>query len=97
VHNLGDNELFYLGSFYGSAAPAELATDVFIKNKQIGHILTNYWNYLWSQAIPLNEANRVNWDELKRIAQRIGMTDTEFDSIVSKWRDEVQRRSRRRR
>lgn len=92
-----DNEWFYLGSFYGSGAPAEMATDVFIRSQQIAHILTNYWNYLWSRAIPLNEANRINWDELKRIAQRLGMTDAEFDSIVTKWRDEVQRRSRRRR
>ncbi len=90
-----DNDGFYLGGFYSSDAPNDIVGFVFIRDVQIGRFLEAYWNNLWFSAKPLNERKRINWEELKLIAQRLGMTDEEFASIVSKWRDEVQRRKRR--
>jgi len=86
-----DNESFYLGSFYSSDAPAETANNIFIKSPEMGRLLEVYWNNLWHSATPLNEAKRINWDELKAIASRVGMSEEEFNSVLSKWTDEVQR------
>lgn len=90
-----DNESFYLGSFYNSDAPTETSSDVFIKSQTMGRLFESYWNNLWNSAKPLNEARRIDWDELKVIANKVAMSDKEFNSIVNRWKAEVQRRKRR--
>lgn len=90
-----DNEIFYLGAFYSSDAPAETVSEVAIRGPEMRQLFEAYWNNLWHSATPLNEGKRINWDELKAIAHRVGMSEEEFNSIVSKWTDEVQRRKRR--
>ena len=87
-----DNEIFILGSFYGSATPGEKITDVSIKNQNINQLLTDYWNNLWLHAKPLNEGNRINWDELLAIATKLGMEREEFNTVVKKWKNELQKR-----
>jgi len=90
-----DNEIFYLGAFYVSDAPADTVGEVVIRSPEMSRLFEAYWNNLWYSATPLNEGKRINWDELKVIAHRVGMSEEEFNSIVSKWKDEVQRRKRR--
>lgn len=90
-----DNETFYLGAFYTGDAPAETENLAYIKNPQIGSLLETYWNNLWHSAKPLTVEGRINWDELKAIANLFEMNEEEFNSIVNKWKDEVQRRKRR--
>jgi len=90
-----DNEVFYLGSFYGSTPPADPIRDAVIRGPEMRQLFEAYWNNLWHSATPLNEGKRINWDELKAIAHRVGMSEEEFNSVISKWTDEVQRRKRR--
>lgn len=90
-----DNDEFYLGGFYSSDAPVDTAHLAFIKNVKMSKLLESYWSNLWFAAKPLNEGKRINWDELKAISQRVGMSIEEFDAMTSKWKDEIQRRKRR--
>ncbi len=86
-----DEEHFYLGGFYPAESPAdELA--VYIRHPEISQFLRDYWNVLWLRATPLNEGKRINWAELKRIASHLGLTESEYDLMVAKLKDEIQRR-----
>jgi hypothetical protein len=90
-----DNEGFYLGAFYSGDAPSETENLTFIQNPQFGNLLEAYWNNLWQSAKPLNEEGRIDWDELKTIAKLFETSEEEFNTLVSKLEDEVQRRKRR--
>jgi hypothetical protein len=90
-----DNEIFYLGSFYIGDPAADTVRDAVIGGTGMRPLFEAYWNVLWHSATPLNEGKRINWDELKAIAHRVEMSEEEFNSIVSKWKDEVQRRKHR--
>ena len=85
----------WLHNCYASDPPADPIRDAVIRGPEMRQLLEAYWNNLWHSATPLNEGKRINWDELKAIAHRVGMSEEEFNSIVSKWTDEVQRRKRR--
>ena len=85
-----DDEHFYLGGFY----PAEPTTEelvVYIRHPEIAQFFRDYWNILWLRAIPLNEGKRIDWAGLKRLALHLGMTESEYDSMVTKLKDEIQR------
>lgn len=90
-----DNKKFYLGGFYAGDAPIDASNAVCIENKETNRLLEAYWQNLWQSAIPLNEGKRINWIELKRVAQSLGVTSDEFDSLIEKTRQTIQRRSRR--
>ena len=90
-----DNERFYLGGFYAGDAPIDASNAVCIRNKEAGSLLEAYWHNLWQSAIPLNEGKRINWDELHRIAQSLGVAADEFDNMIEKTRQTIQRRSKR--
>jgi hypothetical protein len=90
-----DNEVFYLGAFHVSDAPAETVGEVVLRGPEISRLFEAYWNNLWYSATPLNEHKRINWDELRAIAHKVGMDEEEFDAVVSKWTDEIRRWKRR--
>jgi hypothetical protein len=90
-----DNEGFYLGSFYNSDAPSETVNSVFLRSSKLSRLFEAYWNNLWNSAKPLNEGKRIDWDELRAISHRVGMSEDEFDQTVNRWKDEIQRRKRR--
>jgi hypothetical protein len=85
-----DDERFYLGGFYPTESPAEERV-VYIRQPDIAQLLHDYWNILWLRATPLNEGKRINWAELKRIARRVGMTESDFDAMVRQLKNEIQR------
>jgi len=85
-----DDERFYLGGFYPAESPAEERV-IYIRQSGIAQLLRDYWNVLWLRATPLNEGKRINWAELKRIALRVGMTESGFDAMVARLKNEVQR------
>jgi hypothetical protein len=86
-----DNEIFIIGSFYGNTIPGEGVTDVSINNPKICYLLTAYWNNLWLNAKPLNEGDRINWDELKAIGVKLGIADIEFDAMINRLKLELQK------
>lgn len=83
-----DNEEFYIGA-YGTGDIISGEQVLYVKNPQIIRFLESYWNDLWYSAKPLNEGKRINWDELKVIALRLGMNDTGFDLIVKKLKNKI--------
>ena len=90
-----DNVDFYLGGFYSSDAPAEATHVAHIRSAELGRLFNAYWDNLWLSAKPLNEGKRIDWDELKAIARRVGLKDDEYDAIVDKWKSEIKSRKRR--
>jgi len=88
-----DDHHFYLGGFYPSESPTEELA-VYIRHPEIAQFFRDYWNVLWLSGIPLNEGKRINWAELKRIASHLGMTESEYNSMVTELRDEIQRKKK---
>lgn len=89
-----DDDTFYIGGFHTGASgiyPSQLC----VKDSRFSELLKNYWYVHWEKAIPLNEGVNINWDELKRIGSRLGLSDDEFESMVSNIRNEVQRMKRK--
>lgn len=86
-----DNNSIYLGGFYFDDPPIDAKFFVFIENKNFGDFYNSYWNYLWSKAKPLNDGGRINWEEIKIISSRVGMTSDELESISRKWEQIVQK------
>ncbi len=97
IHMLSfDDETFYLGGFYTATGEgAATAQRLQIREPNLNQLLKNYWNVLWSGAIPLNEGRVIDWAELKRIGLRIGLSADEFDRMVTKIKEEVQREKRK--
>jgi len=83
-----DDERFYIGGFNPAESPTE-GQVLYIRQPKMTQHLHDYWNVLWLKATPLNEGRVINWDELRRIANRIGMTDTEFDEMVERVKQGV--------
>jgi len=88
-----DDESFYLGGFHYKEAAGEEKV-LYIREPRVAQLLNNYWTVLWDGATPLNERGIINWEELKRIGLRTGMTESEFEAMVSKVKNEVQREKR---
>lgn len=89
-----DDEAFYLGGFHTKEVAAEEQV-LYIREPSLTHLLKNYWFVLWEGSTPLNEGGIINWAELRRISQRLGMTETEFGEVVSRVKEEVQRERRK--
>lgn len=89
-----DGEQFYFGGFHVTASPGA-ALVLYIRDPKLARVYRNYWNALWSDAIPLNEGRIIDWEELRRIALELGMSYEEFDSMVTMVRAEVEREKRR--
>ena len=85
-----DDEHFYLGGFYPAESPAEELV-VYIYHPEMTQFLRDYWNMLWLRATPLNEGKRINWPELKRIAMHLGITEPEYESMVTTLKEAMQR------
>ena len=83
-----DDEHLYLGGFYPSD-PSTEEKAIYVRSKEMSEMIKEYWQVLWLRAKPLNEGRVVNWDELRRVARRLGLTDDEFDGMVSRIRSEV--------
>jgi hypothetical protein len=85
-----DDEHFYIGGFYPSD-PSTEERAVYIRSKEMGELLREYWQLLWLRAKPLNEGKIINWAELKRIGSKLGLNDDEFEGLVTRLKDEVHR------
>lgn len=83
-----DDEAFYLGGFYTKSEARETPV-LFIREPHLTQILKNYWNSLWDAAIPLNEGGIINWTELKRIGEKVGMSKDEFEAMKKQMVDEA--------
>lgn len=83
-----DDEYLYLGGFYPSD-PSTEEKAIYVRSKEMSELIREYWQVLWLRAKPLNEGRVINWDELRRIARRLGLTDDEFDGMVKRIRSEV--------
>ena len=79
-----DNEIFYLGGYFLGDAPAEVEEFISISGSEINSFLESYWNNLWELGKPLNENKQINWDEITKIAKRVGMTKKELKALVKK-------------
>lgn len=70
---------FYLGGYLpGNGANVEHV--IFVESQHITGPLDNYWENLWNGAIPLNPGGRTDWDEIERIADRVGMSKDEIEN-----------------
>jgi hypothetical protein len=56
--------------------------------------MREYWQMLWLRGKPLNEGKIINWAELKRIGSRLGLTDDEFENLVTRLKGEVEKEKR---
>lgn len=89
-----DNEWFYLlvGKPKGASVDYQM---LYIREPHVNQLLKDYYQTLWDEATPLNPGGVINWEELKRISSRVGMTEKEYEAMVSKAKDEVQREKRK--
>jgi hypothetical protein len=88
-----DDLSFYLGGFDIKGISAEEQV-LYIREQHLNQMLKEYWTVLWDNAIPLNDGGIINWPELKRISLRLNMSEKEFDEMVSKVKEDVQREKR---
>ena len=77
-----DDEHFYVGGFYPPDSPPGEEKVVHVHGGVLAEMLREYLQVLWLKAVPLNEGGQINWDELARIAQRLGMSPEEFDDLI---------------
>lgn len=89
-----DDEHFYLGGFYPSESPAEELV-IYIRHPEMARFFHDYWNILWLKAKPLNEGRRIDWAEVRRIASYFEIDDTEYESMITALKEEVQREKSR--
>lgn len=80
-----DNEHFYIGGFYPSD-PSSSENVLYIHGEEVGNLLKEYWNVLWSKAKPLNEGKRINIKELERIGSRFDMDSSEVQDLIAGFR-----------
>jgi hypothetical protein len=76
-----DNEHFYIGGFHPIESLGE-ETGIYIRHPVVNKLLADYWNVLWSNAIPLKEGKKIYLDRLWNIAKRLEVPRTEFDEMV---------------
>ena len=89
-----DDNKVYLRDFYRNESTVHEKTLALSGNKS-AEFFREYWNVLWNEAIPLNQGGVTDWEELRRISIRIGLSSNEFDSLVSRLKEAVQRDKRR--
>lgn len=88
-----DDEHFYIGGFYASdSSTTEKA--VYIRDLSMTKMLQDYWDELWKRSKPLNEGKIIDWNELKLIASRIGISEDEFDTSVRQLRADAEKRKK---
>jgi len=68
---------------------------LYFRDAYLGSMFKEYWIELWNEAIPLNEGKIINWGEIKRIGEKLGMSENEFNQMASKVKEQVQREKRR--
>lgn len=83
-----DDEHIYLGGFYPSD-PSTEEKAIYVRSKEMSELIKEYWQVLWLRAKPLNEGRVINWNELKRIGTRLGLSESEFDEMVKRIRSEI--------
>ena len=79
-----DDEHFYIGGFDTTGDVPTKGQGIYIQHPVVARYLHDYWNMLWLKAIPLNEGKVINWNELQRIAKRVGLSKDEFSQMVEK-------------
>ncbi len=84
-----DEDSYYIGGFHTSELSGNQKV-LYIRQPELGDLLKDYWNYLWSQAIPLNEGGEINWKELEKIGKNVGIEKPDFDTMVERLKNEVQ-------
>jgi hypothetical protein len=93
-----DGNIYYLGGFYHAAGEvAGPAQRLRIREPNVAKLFRDYWDALWNGGISLHDGKEIKWEELKRIGLRVGVSEDEFQKMVSKLRDEVRREKRRHR
>lgn len=85
-----DDEVFYLGVGYPKGQPAKNEV-IRLRETNTQEILKQYWNILWESASTLNEGGWIEWDKLRRIGERVGVKDKDFDEMVSRVELDVRR------
>jgi len=85
-----DDQQFYLGGFHTREAPG-IAKVAFFREERLARLLRDYWHVLWQEAVPLNPGGQIEWAELRRIADRLEVTEQDFEAMVNRLKDEVQR------
>ncbi len=77
-----DDEYFFLGGFYPPDFPPGEEKVAFIRGGALKELLREYTQMLWLKAIPLNEGGQINWEEIKRIARRLGISLDELETMI---------------
>ncbi len=85
-----DDEKFYLGAYHTSASPGTTPR-VSIREARFSEMLKSYWRIHWENAIPLNVGGVIDWNNLKEIGSKLGLSDEEFNTTIDKVKSEVQR------
>jgi hypothetical protein len=89
-----DDSIVYLRDFYRNESTVHEKT-LALSGSKCAEFFREYWNVLWNEAIPLNQGGVIDWGELRRIGMRIGLSSDEFDLLVSRLKETVQRDKRR--
>jgi hypothetical protein len=77
-----DGQETYLGSFYIDSLPG-VDSMLCVKDEQLSEWLSGYWQALWNKAGKLKEGLKIHKEPLKRMKDRLGITDDEYESIWS--------------
>ena len=88
-----DDDAFYIGGFHIKTSAVKTEA-LYIRDADLALMFKEYWVELWNEAIPLNEGKIIDWKELERIGIKLGMSKGEFDQMVSKIKERVQREKR---
>ena len=83
-----DDKDFYLGGFYSEASPSEERV-LYIRQPEVARCLQEYWSVLWMNATSFHEGDAINWHELGRIGKRLGLSDEEFEQMVSRLKNSL--------
>ena len=83
-----DDKHFFIGGYYGSSARGE-SKPLHIQQEEIGQMLRQYFDYLWSRAKLLNERQTINWDEVYHCALGLGYSNDELNQTVATIAEKV--------
>ena len=77
-----------MGGFHPVESLGE-ETAIYIRHPEVSRLLTEYWNILWTNAIPLKEGTRIHFERLEDIAQEVGISYDEYEKLIKPLRAEV--------
>lgn len=84
-----DDDHFYLGGFY-PGGPTTRHVVLRLKHPETKRFFDSYWSELWQGATPLNTIRSIDWDEVSKVAECLGITPNQLDEIKTRLKGELE-------